>query len=96
VASTVFYSILAIIFSARKVSHGHFRSAQQAMTSLKPVSYSPKPENQAIYKQLYALYRKLHDAFGGISKRADLSGVMKELMHIKEEAGALASRGQNF
>jgi len=46
---------------------------------------SPKPENQAIYNQLYALYRQLHDAFGGISKRADLSGVMKELIHIKEE-----------
>jgi L-ribulokinase len=55
------------------------------MTSLKPVSYSPKPENQAIYKRLYVLYRQLHDAFGGISKCADLSGVMKELIHIKEE-----------
>jgi L-ribulokinase len=55
------------------------------MTSLKPVSYSPKPENQAIYNQLYVLYRQLHDAFGGISKCADLSGVMKELIHIKEE-----------
>ena len=55
------------------------------MTSLKPLNYSPKAENQAIYNQLYALYRQLHDAFGGISKCADLSGVMKELIHIKEE-----------
>jgi hypothetical protein len=27
----------------------------------------------------------LHDAFGGINKCADLSGVMKELIQIKEE-----------
>jgi L-ribulokinase len=28
---------------------------------------------------------QLHDAFGGINKCADLSGVMKELIQIKEE-----------
>ena len=85
-----------VLAGSRKGGHGDFHSAQQAMTSLKPVSYSPEPENQAIYNQLYALYRKLHDAFGGISKCIDLSGVMKELMRIKEEAGTLlASRGQN-
>jgi L-ribulokinase len=55
------------------------------MTSLKPVSYGPKPEHQSIYNRLYALYRQLHDAFGGINKCADLSGVMKELIQIKEE-----------
>jgi L-ribulokinase len=85
----------AVLAGPGKGGHGDFRSAQKAMTSLKQVSYSPKPENQAIYNQLYALYRQLHDAFGGISKRADLSGVMKELMRIKEETGTLANRGQN-
>jgi len=30
-------------------------------------------------------YNQLHDAFGGISKCADFSGVMKELIKIKEE-----------
>jgi L-ribulokinase len=55
------------------------------MTSLKPVNYSPKPENQATYNKLYEIYRQLHDGFGGVSKCADLSGVMKELIHIKEE-----------
>jgi L-ribulokinase len=68
-----------------KGGYADFHSAQQAMTSLKPISYSRKPESQAIYNQLYALYRQLHDAFGGISRSADLSGVMKELIHIKEE-----------
>jgi len=35
---------------------------------------------------LYALYRTLHDAFGGVKKEADLSGVMKELIRLKQEA----------
>jgi L-ribulokinase len=75
----------AVLAGPAKGGYGDFHSAQQAMTSLKPESYSPKCENQAIYNQLYALYRQLHDAFGGVSKCADVSGVMKELIHIKEE-----------
>jgi L-ribulokinase len=75
----------AVLAGPGKGGYADFHSAQQAMTSLKPLNYSPKAENQAIYNQLYALYRQLHDAFGGISKCADLSGVMKELIHIKEE-----------
>ena len=54
------------------------------MTSLKPVRYHPNPENQVIYDRLYGLYRQLHDAFGGLNRRAVLSGVMKELIRIRE------------
>ena len=75
----------AVLAGPGKGGYADFHSAQQSMTSLKPLNYSPNAENQAIYNQLYALYRQLHDAFGGISKCADLSGVMKELIHIKEE-----------
>lgn len=60
-----------------------FPSAQDAMTSLKPVSYVPKPENQKIYSEMYGLYRLLHDAFGGVTKTADLTMVMKRLLEIK-------------
>lgn len=67
-------------------AHPDFASAQKAMTSLRPESYSPKPENQKSYDELYALYRSLHDAFGGVNKAADLSQVMKELIRIREEA----------
>jgi L-ribulokinase len=55
------------------------------MTSLKAQSYSPKGENQAVYEELYALYRQLHDAFGGVTQSADLCGVMKKLIDIKIE-----------
>ncbi|MFT4176745.1 MAG: ribulokinase [Luteolibacter sp.] len=67
-------------------AHPDFATAQAAMTSLKNVSYTPIPENQATYQKLYELYRSLHDAFGGVSKSADLSGVMKSLISIKQAA----------
>ncbi len=63
--------------------HPDFKSAEAAMTKLKPDSYQPVAENRAVYDQLYALYRELHDAFGGLTKSADLSQVMKRLLDIK-------------
>ena len=56
------------------------------MTSLKPKRYKPDAARRKVYEKLYALYLQLHDAFGGVTKEADLSGVMKELIRIKEEA----------
>jgi L-ribulokinase len=61
-----------------------FPAAQAAMTSVKAKQYHPKPGNQKTYEQLYALYRQVHDAFGGKDKSADLSRVMKELLAIKD------------
>jgi len=63
--------------------HRDFSSAQRAMTSLKAMSYSPIPENQAVYEELYRIYIQIHDAFGGVNTYADLSGVMKNLIAIK-------------
>ncbi|MBE7217947.1 MAG: ribulokinase [Caulobacteraceae bacterium] len=67
-----------------------FASAQKAMTHRKSVRYEPKPANVRVYEQLYALYRQLHDAFGGVNKAADLSGVMKALIDLKEQASTRA------
>jgi L-ribulokinase len=53
------------------------------MTSVAPKSYRPDPVARKVYDQLYALYRRVHDAFGGLDKSADLSRVMKELLQIK-------------
>lgn len=65
--------------------HKDFPSAQKAMTSVKPRAYRPHARNRKVYDRLYALYRKLHDAFGGLDRAADLSGVMKELLELKRE-----------
>ena len=67
-------------------AHQDFHSAQKAMVKLKSKSYLPKAPDQKTYNSLYALYRRLHDAFGGIEKKADLSGVMKDLLGIRETA----------
>lgn len=66
--------------------HRDFAAAQKKMTSLKPKRYRPNPRNRAVYEKLYALYRSLHDAFGGVRQDADLARVMKELIRIKTEA----------
>jgi len=66
-------------------THKDFPTAQEAMTSLKDVAYVPNAENKKIYDPLYRLYLLVHDAFGGVTKSADLSGVMKELIAIKEK-----------
>ena len=65
-------------------AHKDFATAQKKMTRLKAgVTYKPKPANQKVYGELYALYSKLHDAFGGKNNAADLSRVMKDLLAIK-------------
>jgi L-ribulokinase len=53
------------------------------MTSLKKIAYKPKAAAQKTYNQLYALYRQVHDSFGGLNKSADLSHVMKDLLALK-------------
>jgi L-ribulokinase len=64
-------------------AHKDFPTAQKKMTSLKKVTYKPKPANQKVYNQLYALYRQLHDSFGGVNRSADLGSVMKDLLALK-------------
>ncbi len=65
-------------------AHPDFPTAQKRMTSLKKIAYRPKAAAQKTYNQLYALYRQMHDALGGLNQAADLSRVMKELLAIKE------------
>ncbi|HKJ89802.1 MAG TPA: FGGY-family carbohydrate kinase, partial [Oceanipulchritudo sp.] len=66
-----------------------FKSAQAAMTSVKDIVYRPDPERHAVYNEIFALYRQVHDAFGGVNRSADLGDVMKRLLEIKSrQAGA--------
>ncbi len=45
------------------------------------------PDAQAVYDELYGLYRELHDTFGGVPHaQADLGTLMKRLLAIKERA----------
>jgi L-ribulokinase len=69
-------------------AHPDFATAEAAMTSLKAERYEPIAKNRSVYDRLYALYRDLHDSFGGLTKAADLSRVMKDLIDIKYAARA--------
>ena len=75
----------AVIAGPDAGGHPDFTTAQRAMTRLRETQYTPNPEAIPIYDRLYALYRRLHDAFGGLDKSADFSGIMKELIRIREE-----------
>jgi L-ribulokinase len=73
----------AVAASVAAGAHRDFAAAQRAMTSLKPRVYRPRAAARRVYDNLYGLYRRLHDAFGGTDRRADLSRVMKDLLEIK-------------
>ncbi|MHB1308521.1 MAG: ribulokinase [Limisphaerales bacterium] len=64
-------------------AHRNFAAAQKAMTGLKPKVYTPNPKAHATYRELYALYKKLHDAFGTKEGSGHLYDVMKQLIDIR-------------
>ena len=64
-------------------AHKDFATAQKKMTGLKPTVYKPNAKAHATYKELYALYKQLHDAFGTQDGGGNLYGVMKKLIEIR-------------
>jgi L-ribulokinase len=58
-------------------------AAQQRMTGIKPRAFKPATKAQAIYQELYPLYRQLHDAFGTAAWQGNLHGVMKQLLDLR-------------
>ena len=62
-----------------------FAKATDAMTALNPRIFQPNPSNQAVYNRLYALYHRVHDAFGVKGTQDDLSDVMKQILAIRDE-----------
>ena len=63
-----------------------YATAQKAMTGLKSKVYRPRPAAHAVYSELYALYRTLHDAFGTREGQGQLYDVMKRLIEIRNRA----------
>jgi L-ribulokinase len=60
------------------------REAQKKMTGVKETVYQPNKKGVAVYKQLYELYRNLHDAFGVKGHKASFYPVMKQLIEIRD------------
>jgi L-ribulokinase len=67
-------------------AHKNYAVAQKAMTGLKPHIFKPDPRAHAVYKELYTIYRQLHDAFGTTEGSGNLHDVMKQLLEIRNRA----------
>jgi L-ribulokinase len=77
----------AAIFGA--VAGGASRTtaaAQRKMTATKERVYRPRKKAAQVYDELYALYRRLHDAFGTDEQVQGMETVMKDLLRIRREA----------
>jgi L-ribulokinase len=46
--------------------------------------YTPIPENQMVYREIYTLYKTIHDAFGVAEWHGSLANVMKDLIAIRQ------------
>lgn len=63
-------------------------AAQAAMASPVSATYRPDAGRQAVYAELYALYKRLHDSFGIAGHSDSLGDIMKKLLDIKQRATA--------
>ena len=65
-------------------AHKNYATAQKAMTGLQVRKiYKPNPKAHETYRELYKLYRTLHDAFGTREWNGNLFDVMKKLIEIR-------------
>lgn len=75
----------AALFGA--VSAGVFtdvESAQAKLCRIRERVYRPVPEHVSVYRELFALYRQLHDGFGTAAWGGKMANVMKDLIAIRE------------
>jgi L-ribulokinase len=66
--------------------HGGYNDvaeAQKVMTGIAAVC-QPISRHHDIYKQLYALYRQLHDGFGTAQWQGSMYNVMKDLLDLRD------------
>lgn len=73
----------AVVAGKEAGGYATFEEAQRAMCGLKGHAYEPNPEAQAVYRELFALYKDLHDAFGTRQWQGNLYHVMKRLIDIR-------------
>jgi L-ribulokinase len=64
-------------------AHKNYSDAQKAMTGVKKRVFTPNAQAHTVYRELYSLYRRLHDAFGTREWNGNLHDVMKKLLDIR-------------
>lgn len=78
----------AVVAGKAAGGYDNFADAAKKMTGVQKQVFKPIAKNVKVYERLYKLYRSLHDGFGVKGTQQDLSGVMKELLAIRDEARA--------
>lgn len=76
----------AVAAGMSRGGYATFAEAQFHMVPPTRARFRPDPAARAVYDELYALYLRLHDSFGGVDRAADLGGVMKELIALRRRA----------
>ena len=74
----------AAIFGASCSGDYSISQLQENCSKVRDEVYSPDEDNVAVYKELYSLYRELHDSFGTEQWQGNLSSIMKKLITIRE------------
>lgn len=75
----------AVAAGPQRGGYANFSSAVESMTAIQKKVFKPNSKHAAVYNRLYRIYRQLHDAFGIRAQNSDMSGVMKELLQIRDE-----------
>ena len=78
----------AVTAGAAAGGYDSWSEAQRRMTSVKEKRFQPNPRAQAVYDELYSIYRELHDTFGQVSPSAALGTMMKRLLAIRARVAA--------
>lgn len=78
----------AAIFGATAAGAGSIAELQSRVSAVREKSYTPDPVNQAVYAELYELYRAVHDAFGTEGWSGNLSHLMKKLLDLRARQSA--------
>ncbi|MBM3751019.1 MAG: ribulokinase [Acidimicrobiia bacterium] len=79
----------AVTAGAAAGGYDDWQVAQDRMTSVTLERYEPRPDAVAVYTRLYALYRELHDTFGGVpGTTANIPTMMKRLLALRHETMA--------
>lgn len=75
----------AVVAGSDAGGHASFGAAVAAMTGVRAEVFAPVPAHRETYDRLYALYRRMHDAFGVAGAAESLFGVMKTLLDLRDE-----------
>ena len=76
----------AVVAGAAAGGYDNYADACANMTAIRPKTYAPEPEAQAVYDRIYKLYRRMHDALGTKdAPKESLFSIMKELLTIRDE-----------